>query len=669
MDLGERARTVRYIMVLLSALLSVSTAAFSQPFGCQQAGQRCGGVTGFKCCNDFMCDDSRGQCLQPGGPTCAFEGQRCGPGEFDCCTGRNLYCDQRDRTGPKCKRSDTGQPPPPQQCRTLGQNCGEAQNACCRGLACDIFGDFTCIQPAPTTCGKQGDRCGIGQNQCCQGEDLFCDLFGTARCEKIVKKGCSKLGERCSRGQNECCDNQGLFCDLFGTATCQLAGSTACGHEGARCGQGQNQCCQHENLYCDLFGSGQCKATGSDPNPPNPPNPAPPGSPLPPKVPPQPPIGPPATPQPPPRVPGPPAPPGRGPGPIRPVPPLQPPPGSGPTIRPPCALAPAGREIPISSQLSMLWGFCAPKPELYAQVLKRVEYPILYDGEGEAYVFSCQPQEGGVRSRTPCLYDDSRENLYPYLAVRLPDLITQSSLKLGVCVPRSAPICRLEVLPKGAHRWKHPLCRSALGQSAPPTCDGFDLGLCTEPLLSNEQGGTTHAHSGMPSEVTHLCLPAVPDDGNGNGSVQPISAPPINAKAPNPPAQPAPVKRQPIKAPNPVAKPPPVRSAPVNRPPVQANQPSNSRTPPLDSQTDDDATHGKNSAGDSEREVFGVGGPRFARYIFDTEEEQSECAKNVRKNKQCSQVVRTETLMVSSRAKTSDPSQCRCGKADGQFAW
>lgn len=317
----------------------------------------------------------------------------------------------------------------------------------------------------------------------------------------------------------------------------------------------------------------------------------------------------------------------------------------------------------------MLWGFCAPKVEYYEQVLRRAEYPILNDGEGEAYVFSCQPQEGTVRSKTPCLYDDSRENLYPYLAVRLPDLITQSSLKLGECVPRSSPVCRLEVLPKGAHRWKHPLCRSALGQSAPPTCDGLDLGLCTEPLLSNEQGGSTHAHAGMPSEVTHLCLPVAPDGGDGNRSVQPIAPPPINAKAPNPPAQPAPVRRQPVKAPNPVAKPPPVRSAPVNRPPVQANQPSNSTTPPLDSQTDDDAINGQDSAGDSEREVFGVGGPRFARYIFDNEDEQIECAQNLRTNKACAKEVRTGTLMVSSQAKSSDPSQCRCEKRGRQFAW
>ena len=652
MVMGEGRRAAPYILMWLLVLSSFMSSAFSQPFGCQQAGQRCGGVTGFKCCGDLMCDESREQCVQPGGPTCAFEGQRCGPGEFDCCTGRSLYCDQRDRSGPKCKRSDTGQPPPPQQCRTLGQNCGEAQNACCQGLACDIFGDFTCIQPAPTTCGKQGDRCGIGQNQCCQGENLFCDLFGTARCEKVVAKSCSKLGERCSRGQNECCDNQGLFCDLFGTATCQLTGSTACGHAGARCGQGQNQCCQHENLYCDLFGSGQCKTTGSDPNPPNPPNPAPPGSPQPPKVPPQPPLDPPSPPQPPPRVPGPPPPPGRGPGPIRPDPPLRPPPGSGPTVRPPCALAPAGREIPISSQLSMLWGFCAPKVEYYDQVLRRAEYPILNDGEGEAYVFSCQPQEGTVRSKTPCLYDDSRENLYPYLAVRLPDLITQSSLKLGECVPRSSPVCRLEVLPKGAHRWKHPLCRSALGQSAPPTCDGLDLGLCAEPLLSNEQGGSTHAHAGMPSEVTHLCLPAAPDDGNGNGSVQPISAPPINAKAPNPPAQPAPVR-------NARGNPAPVREQPL----------SNSAPVPAAPRNGGGGQSAQGPAGDTEREVFGVGGPQFARYIFTTEEEQDACERKLKGMNACARGVRTGTLMVSSQAKSSDPSQCRCGKGDWKFPW
>jgi hypothetical protein len=649
MAIGQRVQAARYILGSLLILLSFMSSAFSQPFGCQQAGQRCGGVTGFECCGDLLCDESREQCVQPGGPMCALEGQRCGPGEFDCCKGLNLFCDQRDRSGPKCKRSDTGQPPP-QQCRTLGQNCGEAQNACCLGLACDIFGDFTCIKPAPTTCGKQGDRCGIGQNQCCQGEGLFCDLFGTARCEKVVAKGCSKLGERCSRGQNECCDNQGLFCDLFGTATCQLTGSTACGHEGARCGQGQNQCCQHENLYCDLFGSGQCKATGSDPNPPSPPNPDPPRSPqppnLPPKLPPQPPTGPPAPPLPPPRQPI------RGPGPIRPAPPLQPPSGSGPTVRPPCALAPAGREIPISSQLSMLWGFCAPKAEYYDQVLRRVEYPILNDGEGEAYVFSCQPQEGGARSKTPCLYDDSRENLYPYLAVRLPDLITQSSLKLGECVPRSAPICSQQVLPRGAHRWKYPLCRPSLGQSAPPTCDGSDLGLCTEPLLFNEQGGPSHAHSGMPSEATHLCLPPAPGRGDGNSSVQPISAPPINARAPNPPAKPAPVKH-----------------SPGNPAPVRQQPPINSVPAPVGPRNGGGGQSAQGPAGDSERKVFGVGGPRFARYVFDNQEEQTECAQNLRRNKECALGVRTGTVRVPSYTKTSEPSRCRCGKGDVQFLW
>lgn len=300
----------------------------------------------------------------------------------------------------------------------------------------------------------------------------------------------------------------------------------------------------------------------------------------------------------------------------------------------------------------MLWGFCAPRVEYYEQVLKRLEYPILNDGEGEAYVFSCQPQEGGVRSKTPCLYDDSRENLYPYLAVRLPDLITQSSLKLGECVPRSAPVCRLEILPKGAHRWKHPLCRSALGQSAPPTCDGLDLGLCTEPLLSNEQGGPNHAHSGMPSGATHLCLPPAQGGGDGDSSVQPISARPISPRAPNPPAMPAPVKHSPGK-PATVGPQPPINSAPA---PVAPRNDGGGQSP-------------QGPASDSEREVFGVGGPRFARYIFDNEDDQSECAQNLRRNKACAQAVRTETLMVPSHAKTSDPSQCRCGKGDGQFSW
>jgi hypothetical protein len=37
--------------------------------------------------------------------------------------------------------------------------------------------------------------------------------------------------------------------------------------------------------------------------------------------------------------------------------------------------------------------------------------------------------------------------------------------------------------------------------------------------------------------------------------------------------------------------------------------------------------------------------------------------------KACAQGVRTGTLMVSSQAKSSDPSQCRCGKGDWKFPW